>query len=383
MRVLHFLPVYAPAWQFGGPVLSVSRVCEALVQKGVDVRVITTNAGLPHIPASQLGVPQTVNGVKVTYYPVEKQGEPINSRLLIDSLPDYMAWADVLHMSSIWQPLGLPVQHAAHRAQVPVIQSLRGALGPYSWRRGWWKKLPYFLLFERPLLQRAAAIHCTTRQEAREITWLRLKPQIELLPNPIELSQFYSDTSIRADWRRRHHIQDSECLFIVAGRIHHKKGLDLLPKALQRISNYPWQLVIIGDDADGSGIRLRRALKSCGLDNRCHWFASVPSSELLGPLNAADWLLLPSRHENFGNIVIEALASGCGVAVSNSVGVRESLASCSGIRNGVRTTDTWASILFDLLDSHRPGSLSESWVKDRFSQHAIASQLLTLYDRII
>lgn len=383
MRVLHFLPVYAPAWQFGGPVLSVSRVCEGLVQKGVDVRVITTNAGLPHIPASQLGFPQTVNGVKVIYYPVEKQGEPIKSRLLIDSLPDHMAWADVLHMSSIWQPLGLPVQHAAHRAQVPVIQTLRGALGPYSWRRGWWKKLPYFLFFERPLLQRAAAIHCTTRQEAREIKWLRLKPQIELLPNPIELSQFYSDTSIRADWRRRHHIQDNECLFIVAGRIHHKKGLDLLPKALQRISNYPWQLVIIGDDADGSGIRLRRALKSCGLDNRCHWFASVPSSELLGPLNAADWLLLPSRHENFGNIVIEALASGCGVAVSNSVGVRESLASCSGVRNGVRTTDTWSSILFDLLDSHRPGSLSESWVKDRFSQHAIASQLLTLYDRII
>ena len=383
MRVLHFLPVYAPAWQFGGPVLSVSRVCEGLVQKGVDVRVITTNAGLPHIPASQLCVPQTVNGVKVTYYPVEKQGEPIKSRLLIDSLPDHMAWADVLHMSSIWQPLGLPVQHAAHRAQVPVIQTLRGALGPYSWRRGWWKKLPYFLFFERPLLQRAAAIHCTTRQEAREIKWLRLKPQIELLPNPIELSQFYSDTSLRADWRRRHHIQDNECLFIVAGRIHHKKGLDLLPKALQRISNYPWQLVIIGDDADGSGIRLRRALKSCGLDNRCHWFASVPSSELLGPLNAADWLLLPSRHENFGNIVIEALASGCGVAVSNSVGVRESLASCSGIRNGVRTTDTWSSILFDLLDSHRPGALSESWVKDRFSQHAIASQLLTLYDRII
>jgi len=59
------------------------------------------------------------------------------------------------------------------------------------------------------------------------------------------------------------------------------------------------------------------------------------------------------------------------------------LASCSGVRNGVRTTDTWSSILFDLLDSHRPGSLSESWVKDRFSQHAIASQLLTLYDRII
>jgi hypothetical protein len=39
MRILHCLPVYAPAWQFGGPVLSVSRLCEALVVEGVDVEV--------------------------------------------------------------------------------------------------------------------------------------------------------------------------------------------------------------------------------------------------------------------------------------------------------------------------------------------------------
>ena len=67
MRVLHFLPVYAPAWQFGGPVLSVSRLCEGLVQLGIELRVITTNAGLPDFPAEQLGRPQLVNGVNVTY----------------------------------------------------------------------------------------------------------------------------------------------------------------------------------------------------------------------------------------------------------------------------------------------------------------------------
>ncbi|MEB3333644.1 MAG: hypothetical protein VKP70_01520, partial [Cyanobacteriota bacterium] len=50
MRLLHFLPVYAPAWQFGGPVLSVSRLCEGLARLGVEVEVITTNAGLPDWP---------------------------------------------------------------------------------------------------------------------------------------------------------------------------------------------------------------------------------------------------------------------------------------------------------------------------------------------
>ena len=136
MRVLHFLPVYAPAWQFGGPVLSVSRLCEGLVQLGIELRVITTNAGLPDFPAEQLGRSQLVNGVNVTYYPVDSPAGTIHSQALMEALPEQMAWADVVHLSSIWQPLGLLVQRAADVAGIPVIQTLRGALGPYSWRRG-------------------------------------------------------------------------------------------------------------------------------------------------------------------------------------------------------------------------------------------------------
>ena len=222
MRVLHFLPVYAPAWQFGGPVLSVSRLCEGLVQLGIELRVITTNAGLPDFPVEQLGRPQLVNGVNVTYYPVDSPAGTIHSQALMAALPEQMAWADVVHLSSIWQPLGLAVQRAADLAGIPVIQTLRGALGPYSWRRGWWKKIPYFLLKERPLLQRAAALHCTTDQEAREISWLRLKAPKKVLANPIELAQLHADSSVRKAWREQMALPTDQPLLLVAGRLHHK-----------------------------------------------------------------------------------------------------------------------------------------------------------------
>ena len=156
MRLLHFLPVYAPAWQFGGPVLSVSRLCEGLAAAGAEVEVITTNAGLPDWPAEQLGVPVWQQGVRVVRYPVDRATGAIRSRALEAALPFHLARAELLHLSAVWQPLGLPVQRAAHRAGVPVVHSLRGALGPYGLGRGWWKKWPYFLLRERPLLQRAA-----------------------------------------------------------------------------------------------------------------------------------------------------------------------------------------------------------------------------------
>ena len=383
MRVLHFLPVYKPAWQYGGPVLSVSRLCEGLVQQGVEVRVITTNAGLPDFPKDKLGVLNQLNGVEVFYYPVDHQARTIFSKALVDSLPDHMGWAQLLHLSSIWQPLGLSVQKAAHSVNIPVIQTLRGALGPYSWTRSFFKKCLYFYFKEKAYLQRATLLHCTSYQEIKEISWLHLKPPTTLLPNPLDLEKLHTDPNIGNKWRRLYAIPLDTTLFIVAGRLHHKKGLDLLPKVLSQISSKPWQLVFIGDDDDGTANRLRKSFAHLGLSSRCHWLPSVSPQELAAPLNAADWLLLPSRHENFGNIVIEALACGCGVLLSDRVAVKDMLHGCPGVLVAPRTLSRWSNILFGALDIQRPSALSEKWVKDRFSQTMIAAQAKELYKSLL
>lgn len=383
MRVLHFLPVYAPAWQFGGPILSVSRLCEGLVQQGVDVLVITTNAGLPDMPTDQLGVPQDVNGVQVIYYPVDCEGGVIRSKALLESLPGHMNSAELLHLSSIWQPLGLAVQKAAHAAGVPVIQTLRGALGPYSWQRGWWKKIPYFLLQERPLLQRASALHCTTGQEAQEIKWLALKSANLLLPNPLDLSQLRFNPQLGETWRKCMGLPTTEPLFLVVGRLHHKKGLDLLPSVLKRLANRPWQIVFIGTDDDGTGRRLRRAFAQAHLAERCHWLDSLPADQLAGPYNAADCLLLPSRHENFGNVVVEALACGCSVLISDRVGVADSIRTCPGVIICPRSTADWISGLQHIFDTNRPGLPSTEWVSRYFSKELVAKKAKNIYASLV
>lgn len=384
MRVLHFLPVYAPAWQFGGPVLSVSRLCEALVKQGVNVRVITTNAGLPDFPPEQLGIPQDVNGVQVTYYPVDQHSGAIRSTALVSALPGLMLWADLLHLSSIWQPLGLSVQKAAHAAGVPVIQTLRGALGPYSWKHGWWKKIPYFFLKERPLLQRASAMHCTTLQEAREVSRLRLKPPITIIPNPLDLSQFRCSPDVGTVWRDKMNLPRDQTLFLVAGRLHHKKGLDLLPRALKSVAHLPWQILFIGNDEDGTGTLLKRELSKHGLNGRCHWLPLLPSDDLLGPYNAADWLLMPSRHENFGNVAIEALACGCGVLLTQDVGVAGSISSCPQVYVAPRRLSSWSALILAALQcSTRPRSDSAQWIAHHFSKEQLAIEVASIYNSII
>ena len=384
MRLLHFLPVYAPAWQFGGPVLSVSRLCEALAAAGVAVEVITTNAGLPEWPLDQLGVPEIRQGVRVVRYPVDRQRGAIRSRALEAALPAHLARADLLHLSAVWQPLGLPVQRAALRAGVPVVHSLRGALGPYGLGRGWWKKWPYFLLRERPLLQRAAALHCTSRQEVEELRGLGLRPRRWILPNPLDLSALRCDPALGAAWRRRQGVPAAEPLLLVAGRLHHKKGLDLLPAVLGALAARPWRLVVIGNDDDGSGRALRRGLERRGLAERCLWLPALPAAELLAPYNAADLLLLPSRHENFGNVVLEALACGCGAMVTPRVGVGGEEGDVPGLRVVERRPAAWIGALGEWLrQPGRPGAAAARAVAGRYSGAAIAAEALAGYEALL
>ena len=363
--------------------LSISRLCEALALLGIHVRVITTNKGIPSITDDSLTAPQWINGVEVFYYPVDDQNGLILSQALCSSLSGHLDWADILHLSSIWQPLGIPVQEAAHRLSVPVIQTLRGALGPYSWRRGWWKKIPYYLLRERPALQRASVLHCTTHQEAREIQWLGLSAPIHVLPNPIDLSQLHNDPSLGKAWRARLSLPAHQPLLLVVGRLHHKKGLDLLPEVLKALEDKNWQILFVGDDDDGTARILRQRLGRLGLAKRCHWHHALPSSELTGPYNAADWLLLPSRHENFGNVVVEALACGCGALLSEHVGVADSLRSCPGVFVAERTKHSWVQLINRALRAKRPGLCAEDWVKDRYSNQLIACSAIQLYTSLL
>lgn len=387
MRIVHFTPVYKPAWQFGGPILSVSRLCEGLAEEGVQVRVITTNAGLPNSLEVEKGVPVMEEGVEVIRYPVDTNGKVIRSKALLQALPAALANSDLLHLSAIWQPLGLPVQREALAQGIPVLHTLRGALSPYSLSRGWWKKLPYLHFMERPLLTRIAGLHVTSEQEANELNWLGLRTPIYHLPNPIDLRRLRPDHELRFHWRHKLGIPNGTPLLLVCGRQHHKKGLDLLASVLHAQKHLPWNLLLVGSDDDGSGASLCRSLQKRGLSERVLIKPTMAADELMCIYNAADLLLLPSRHENFGNVVVEALACGCGVLISDRTGVGRDL--LSGAPKGFgavlpRQEECWRNWLSQwLLQPERAGITSATWTKVTYGQEAVTQQALKIYRLIL
>lgn len=387
MKVLHFIPVYVPAWQFGGPVLSVSRLCEGLVSKGINVEVVTTNAGLIGNNQIVTGLPTNVNGVRVTYYDIDQHSGFIRSRDLLRNLPSILHNVDLLHMSAIWQPMGIEVQKAAIERSIPILHSLRGALSPYSFSQGCWKKWPYFLLRERVYLERVTGLHVTSRQEEEEISKLCLRPKKWLLPNPVCLDHLKVDGELRRVSREKLGVGQLEPLLLVCGRQHHKKGLDLLPDVLAAIQEYRWKLLLIGEDSDGSGRLFMDSMNRLGMNGRVMRRQTMPANVLCGIYNAADLLLLPSRHENFGNVVIEALSCGCSIAVSDRTGVSSDLLLDAPNGYGTvlpRSKIAWITWLKGWLNSpYRASNHAIEWVTTNYQQSAVAEKTIDIYERII
>src|SRR5882762_10400101 len=68
MRLLHVVPTYLPAVRYGGPIFAVHGLCQALVARGHEVEVFTTNIDGPGNSPVSVGIPVSVDGVQVRYF---------------------------------------------------------------------------------------------------------------------------------------------------------------------------------------------------------------------------------------------------------------------------------------------------------------------------
>lgn len=382
MKILHYIPTYAPAWKWGGPVRSVSELCEGLAARGHDVTVFTTNAGLNNDPDLVTNVGTVRNGVVVHYFP-QDPGLGIKSRGLESAILHRAGEFEVIHLTAVWQRTGPAAASAAKRSRRPWVVSPRGALGPYSWRRGTLKKVIYYLWKERTTLKGAAGFHFTSRMEAEECGRFLSGQPTCIIPNPIDLRVWRRDIKGAEKWRSDLRCLPEEMLILYVGRLHHKKGLGLLAKTFERIRDLKWRLVLIGEDEDGSGSRLQKEFFQRGLTDRLIIRQPVPPCELPALYSAANALVLPSLHENFGNVTVEAAACGCHVLASDQTGAAEELARIGVASRLPLKSEIWASALRGLYSAQprTPASMEE--VRRCFSRELVAERMEKFYENIL
>ncbi len=181
MRLLHVVPTYVPAWRHGGPVAAVHGLCKALVDRGHQVTVFTTNVHGASTLEVRPSAPVNVDGVAVWYFPVAAPRRLYRSpglgAALAGRLPGTVGIAgfDAAHLHSVFLWPTAAAARAAERARVPYLVAPRGMLvGDLLRRRGRLRKRLWIRMVERRTLARAAGLHATSDLEAAEAAPLGL-----------------------------------------------------------------------------------------------------------------------------------------------------------------------------------------------------------------
>jgi glycosyltransferase involved in cell wall biosynthesis len=315
LRILHVVPTYYPAVRYGGPTVTVDALAAALVRRGHEVHIYTTNMDGAHDSPVPLDRPVLVNGAAVHYFPVPRLRRlcwsPALDRKLCQSIGDF----DLVHLHSIFL---WPTWAAARRARasgVPYLSSPHGMLSPeLIRRRSRWIKTAWIRLFERSTLRHAAALHVTAQIEAEHAAATGLPlPPIHNIPHGVEWPRHFTPLAES----RFAHVARPYALFL--SRISWKKGLDRLLKAWKRVPQL--ELVVAGNDDEGYLPRLRALARAEGIAERVHFVGHAGDADKWALYANAEMFVLPSYNENFGCVVAEAMAMSCPVVVSASVGL--------------------------------------------------------------
>lgn len=301
MRVLHITPSYAPAYVYGGPIVSLEGMVSAIASLGVEQRLITTNANGSRVLPTPKDWTQR-HGVPVLY--VRRWFAPDIAPRILSVATQQMDWADVVHVSSVFclpSVLGLI---AARTAQKPTVLSVHGALQPGAMKTGTDRKRAWLGAF-RPMYETVDCFHATAGPEADAIrqTFGESRRIVEI-PNgtsPI------SDHALRM-LRTKYPCQPS--LIGMLGRLHPIKAVDRVLEALAILHRrgVHANLQFAGPVQD-KVYRDRLVLRAKELGLSGHF-------ELVGPQFGAKQvafysrcavLVVASHSENFSNVVIEAL----------------------------------------------------------------------------
>jgi glycosyltransferase involved in cell wall biosynthesis len=321
MRILHIIATLNP--EAGGPTESV-RVLLSYGPIGYVGEVVTLDD--PKEPfLKKIGFPVHALGPTSTTY-------GFNAKLL-PWLKENRSRFDGVVVNGLWQYCG----YAAWRAlagNTPYVVFTHGMLDPY-FKRAFplkhIKKWLYWVPAEYRILRDAYRVLFTSSAEKRlaeQSFWLhRWNPYVVPYgansppdkPKEVLMEAFYQACPAVRGKR----------FLLYLGRIHRKKGCDMLVEAFGKVahSDPDLELVMAGPDQQQWSSSLKQIAARAGVADRVHWPGMITGDAKWGSFYASEAFILPSHQENFGIAVAEALGCATPVLLADKVNIAEDIAS--------------------------------------------------------
>jgi glycosyltransferase involved in cell wall biosynthesis len=388
MKVLHVIPSLSV--RTGGPPVAVVESALALRDIGVASTIVATDmagsasAGNRGRIAPE-GLPGGAAALDVRLFPARPPGRLAFSPALYTALRRSVREYDLVHVHSLFLFPQFAAYRAARAAGVPYIVSPRGALDPHLRRQRTFVKALATAAWQRRFIEQAALLHLTSDEEARQVDGLAPSVRRAIVPNGVRWND-YSRLPSPELFRRKHLQGGDAAVVLFLGRIAKKKGIDMLIRAFAiarpRLGDKTW-LVIAGPDDERLTPSLRALAVREGVAQRTSFAGMLTGDAKLEALAAADVWALPSRGENFGNAVVEAMAASRAVVVSPEVNIAPEIAAAGAGIVSPRRVDALADQLEALLrDSARRAALGAKAraFSAQYDWGRVAPRLASMYE---
>lgn len=353
MKVLQVYPYYPPAWEFGGALRVVHRLATRLADRGHDVTVYTTDArgngeridepahagtdgpGVEYFPNVSTRVASSL------HFPV-----PLGFRR---ALKTSVSRFDVVHVHGFPHLMAVGAVRAASAQGVPCVVTPHGAVNQPNEEEPPLLRRLFVAAFGGTILSGASVVTALTADEQRRLESTGVDAgSIVRIPNGVDATELADGDG--TEFRRRHGF-DGQHLVGFVGRLHPKKGLDVVVECAARFRDDPdVSFVVIGPD-DGYETELRRRIRERDLGN-VSVLGYVSEEEKRDALHAMDVFLHPSYAEGQPMAVLEACATGTPVVISERCALPEIDRFDAGIVTAAEP-DATASALDRLLSDRR------------------------------
>ncbi len=358
----------------GGLYFAVSALSKAVALRGLDVEVCgRAKPGLDEDIA--LWAPLRVHPYKAVG-PLQFSLE--FRRMLAGINPD------LVHQHGLW----LDDQWAAYqwhkKTGRPVVLSPHGMLDPWALSHSSVKKQVVRRLFADKALKSAVAIHALCQPEADAVRALGLRNPVVVIPNGVDMPPEEGVSSIEG--------MDGRKILLFLGRLHSKKGVDLLLKAWGRMKGQEeWKLVVAGWDDGGYQQDVLQLARELGLAfssditdrNSVCFYGPAFGEDKERLLGNASAFILPSLSEGLPVSVLEAWSYGLPVLMTEFCNLAEGFEVGAAIRMEPKVESVHDAIVqllsMEPTETHAIGDRGRSLVEGRFTWKRIAEDMGRLY----
>lgn len=287
---------------------------------------------------------------------------------------------DIVHLHEFRTVENLLLTPIAAQHDKPVVLSPHGTL-TYSTGRSQLKSLWDRWLSPRVAknIQHVIALAQSELEDA-QLTWQQFstQPDFSIIPNGVNPSQ-YDTLPDSAAFREKYNLGDSPVVLFM-GRLHQRKGVDVLAKAFKQANIPGAKLVLAGPDEG-----MRPMLESLADDNII-LTGFLGGEERLSALASANLFALPATGEGLSMAVLEAMASALPVLLSEGCNLPEAVESNAGKIVPV-DVDSLANALADMLSNRETlaqmGKNAQTLVGQKFTWDKIATRMIALYEILL